>query len=46
RCERRVVWEIRTSVMTQLIPCQVYLNRLSDFLFVSARYWEQISEEE
>lgn len=45
RCERRVVKEIRVSVMTHLIPCQVYLNRLSDFLFVSARYWEQISEE-
>lgn len=45
RCERRVVKEIRDSVMTHLIPCQVYLNRLSDFLFVSARYWEQVSEE-
>ncbi len=46
RCERRVVSEIRNSVMTHLIPAQVYLNRLSDFLFVSARYWEQIAESE
>lgn len=45
RCERRIVREIRISVMNHLIPCQIYLNRLSDFLFVSARYWEQISEE-
>lgn len=45
RCERRIVKEIRISVMNHLIPCQIYLNRLSDFLFVSARYWEQISEE-
>ncbi|MBF9015294.1 MULTISPECIES: ATP:cob(I)alamin adenosyltransferase [unclassified Oceanispirochaeta] len=45
RCERRVVKEIRVSVMTHLIPGQIYLNRLSDFLFISARYWEQISEE-
>ncbi|MDC7241815.1 MAG: ATP:cob(I)alamin adenosyltransferase [Spirochaetales bacterium] len=44
RCERRVVSEIRNSVMTHLVPAQVYLNRLSDFLFVSARYWEQITE--
>jgi len=41
RCERRLVTCIRDGVMPHLIPCQVYLNRLSDYLFVSARYWEQ-----
>jgi len=41
RCERRVVRCIRDGVLTHLIPCQVYLNRLSDYLFVSGRYWEQ-----
>ncbi|MDA3956438.1 cob(I)yrinic acid a,c-diamide adenosyltransferase [Oceanispirochaeta sp.] len=44
RCERQIVGLIRNGVMTHLIPCQVYLNRLSDLLFVSARYWEQIKE--
>lgn len=44
RCERQIVSLIRNGVMKHLIPCQVYLNRLSDLLFVSARYWEQIEE--
>jgi len=42
RCERQIVSLIRNGVMTHLIPGQIYLNRLSDMLFVSARYWEQI----
>jgi len=42
RCERQIVTLIRQGVMTHLIPGQIYLNRLSDMLFVSARYWEQI----
>jgi cob(I)alamin adenosyltransferase len=42
RCERQIVSLIRNGVMTHLIPGQVYLNRLSDLLFVSARYWEQV----
>ena len=44
KCERQIVSLIRNDVMNHLIPCQVYLNRLSDMLFVSARYWEQIGE--
>jgi cob(I)alamin adenosyltransferase len=44
RCEREIVGLIRTEVMTHLIPCQRYLNRLSDLLFVSARYWEQAAD--
>ena len=44
RCERQTVGLIRNEVMTHLIPCQHYLNRLSDLLFVSARYWEQIED--
>jgi len=45
RCERQIVALIRNGVMTHLIPGQIYLNRLSDLLFVSARYWEQILED-
>lgn len=44
RCEREMVGLIRNEVMTHLIPCQRYLNRLSDLLFVSARYWEQVTD--
>ena len=43
RCERDVVRCIRREVMQHLIPCQIYLNRLSDYLFVSGRYWDQVS---
>ena len=37
RVERRVVSCIRDRSLAHLIPCQHYLNRLSDYLFVLAR---------
>jgi cob(I)alamin adenosyltransferase len=40
RTERDVVSCIRDKGMTQLIPCQKYLNRLSDYLFVLGRFVE------
>lgn len=39
RCERRVVDEIRNKTRFDLHQCQIYLNRLSDYLFILAR-WE------
>jgi cob(I)alamin adenosyltransferase len=41
RFERRIVRCIRDRGLTHLIPCQQYVNRLSDYLFVLARYVEQ-----
>lgn len=41
RCERRVVKLIRDNNMTHLIDGQKFINRLSDFLFVMARYYTQ-----
>ncbi len=41
RCERRIVSVIRDRARTDLCECQRYLNRLSDVLFVVARYLEQ-----
>ncbi len=41
RAERTLVMCIRTHGLTQLAPAQNYLNRLSDYLFVLARYFEQ-----
>ena len=38
RVERKVVACIRERNLGQLIPCQHYLNRLSDLLFILARY--------
>ncbi len=41
RCERHLVRCIRQEHMQHLIPCQIYLNRLSDYLFVCGRFWDQ-----
>lgn len=41
RCERRVVALIRGQGRIDLVECQRYLNRLSDFLFILARFVEQ-----
>lgn len=41
RCERSIVSVIRERGRTDLIDCQRYLNRLSDFLFILARFVEQ-----
>ncbi len=38
RAERRIVTCIRDRSMSELIPSQRYLNRLSDLLFILARY--------
>ncbi len=38
RCERRIVKLIRENTRIDLFECQKYLNRLSDFLFIMARY--------
>jgi len=38
RAERRIVTCIRDRSMSELIPSQRYLNRLSDLLFVLARF--------
>jgi cob(I)alamin adenosyltransferase len=44
RAERDIVACIRDKGMTQLIPCQKYLNRLSDYLFVLGRFIEHESK--
>ena len=41
RAERRIVAVIRERGSVELAPCQRYVNRLSDFLFVLARYTDQ-----
>lgn len=41
RCERKIVAMIRNEVRTDLIESQQYLNRMSDFLFILARFMEQ-----
>ena len=41
RVERRIVACIRERRMGYLVPCQNYVNRLSDLLFVLARYVEE-----
>ncbi len=41
RAERTLVSFIRTRYRTDLYDCQRYLNRISDYLFVLARYVEQ-----
>lgn len=41
RCERRIVALIRERGRIDLIECQKYLNRLSDLLFILARFVEQ-----
>ena len=38
RCERKIVSLIRDLYRQDLIDSQRYLNRLSDYLFVLARY--------
>ncbi len=45
RAERRVVSCIRNAGMIELAPAQRYLNRLSDFLFIVARHFEQAPEQ-
>lgn len=40
RCERRVVTLIKTQHMKHLKESMVYINRLSDYLFVLARYFD------
>ncbi|MCX7788631.1 MAG: cob(I)yrinic acid a,c-diamide adenosyltransferase [Spirochaetes bacterium] len=44
RAERSLVSLIRTRGLQELVPCQRYLNRMSDYLYVLARYadkrWE------
>lgn len=42
RCERQIVKLIRDNTRIDLFDCQRYLNRLSDFLFVFARYEDTI----
>ncbi len=44
RTERTVVMCIRTHGLTHLAPAQNYLYRMSDYLFVLARYLEQHHE--
>jgi cob(I)alamin adenosyltransferase len=41
RYERRIVSCIRDRTLVHLIPCQRWVNRLSDYLFVLARNVEQ-----
>jgi cob(I)alamin adenosyltransferase len=41
RCERRIVTLIRERSRADLIAGQQYLNRLSDYLFILARYREE-----
>lgn len=41
RAERNIISCIRDRNMTQLYECQKYLNRLSDYLFILARWFEQ-----
>lgn len=41
RCERRIVKVIRDLHLFDLKECQIYINRLSDYLFVLARKHEQ-----
>lgn len=41
RAERNIISCIRDRHMDQLYSCQKYLNRLSDYLFILARYIEQ-----
>lgn len=41
RFERGIVSCIRDRRLHHLIPCQQYVNRLSDFLFVLGRYVDQ-----
>lgn len=41
RCERRLVTLIRDYGRSELIESQRYLNRLSDYLFILARFMEQ-----
>jgi cob(I)alamin adenosyltransferase len=44
RAERNIISCIRDRHMTQLYECQKYLNRLSDYLFILARWTEQKPE--
>lgn len=44
RCERRMVTLIRDRLRSDLIESQRYLNRLSDYLFILARHWEQTEQ--
>lgn len=41
RAERKIISCIRDRNMIQLCECQKYLNRLSDYLFILARYVDQ-----
>jgi cob(I)alamin adenosyltransferase len=41
RCERRLVTLIRDYGRSELIESQRYLNRLSDYLFILARFMDQ-----
>lgn len=45
RTERRLVSLIHRQVMNHLIAAQRFLNRLSDYLFVLARYYDSLEEE-
>ena len=42
RCERNIVELIREYVRYDLHECQIYLNRLSDYLFILARFEDTI----
>ena len=43
RSERHLVGLIREQSRKDLYPCQIYLNRLSDYLFILARYEENFN---
>jgi len=46
RAERSLVALIRSRGLQELAPCQRYLNRMSDYLYVLARYADQRWEEQ